>query len=164
MAGPCALRMPLCKSDSAARVNSSTTPNQPAAHRGDGPPAAAAEATGGSQDNDRAAWGCYGAIVFWMTRPSVTTAEVKDKVAPYWQRLNSTLLPAASDPLIRLRNVTLPRPGERVPVIQPILAAFPDEIRPILEWGLQHRTALTSLFAATLYDAPSSISSACLPL
>ncbi len=106
----------------------------------------------GSQEGDRAAWGCYGAIVFWMTRPGLTTAEVTDNAAPYWQRLHNTLLPAAADPLVRLRNVTLTRPGERVPVIQLILAAHPDEIRPILEWGLQHRTALTSLFAATLHE------------
>ena len=69
-------------------------------------------------------------------RPS--TAESRDNALPYWQRLNSTVLPAAADSLIRLRTATLIRPGSRVLVIQPVLDAFPDEIRPILEWSLQH--------------------------
>lgn len=105
-----------------------------------------------SQDGDRAAWASYGAIIFWMTRPSLTTAEITGKASPYWQRLNSTLLPAAADPLIRLRTATLIRSGARVPVIQPLLAAFPDQSRPILEWSLKHPEQLTSIFASTLHE------------
>ena len=111
----------------------------------------------GSQDGDRAAWGCYGAIIFWMNKPGLTTAESRDKALPYWQRLNSTLLPAAADPLIRLRTAILTHPGKRIPVIQPVLTAFPDEIRPILEWSLQHHTALTSIFAGFHDDRLSHI-------
>lgn len=107
-----------------------------------------------SQDTDRAAWGCYGAIAFWMTRPGLTMPEVKVKAAPYWQRLNSALLAAASDPLIRLLDAPLTRVGEQAQLIGPVLAVFQDEIRPILEWALQHQASLTSLFAATPYDAP----------
>jgi hypothetical protein len=99
-----------------------------------------------SQDGDRAAWGCYGAIIFWMNKPGLTTAESRDKALPYWEQLNSALRPAAADPLIRLRTATLAHPGKRTPVIQQVLTAFPDEIRPILEWSLQHHTVLTSIF------------------
>jgi hypothetical protein len=33
-----------------------------------------------------------------------------------------------------------------------ILAALPCEVRPVPEWSLEHRTELTSLFAAGLPD------------
>lgn len=111
----------------------------------------------GSQDGDRAAWGCYGAIIFWMNKAGLTTAESRDKALPYWQQLNSTLLPAAADPLIRLRTAILTHPGRRIPVIQPVLTAFPDEIRSILEWSLQHHTALTSIFTGFHDDRLSHI-------
>ncbi|MGI8450302.1 MAG: hypothetical protein ACR2MP_24630 [Streptosporangiaceae bacterium] len=111
----------------------------------------------GSQDGDRAAWGCYGAIIFWMNKAGLTTAESRDKALPYWQQLNSTLLPAAGDPLIRLRTAILTHPGRRIPVIQPVLTAFPDEIRSILEWSLQHHTALTSIFTGFHDDRLSHI-------
>jgi hypothetical protein len=105
-----------------------------------------------SQDSDRAAWASYGAIIFWMTRPSVTPTEITAKALPYWQRLNSTLLSAAADPLIRLRTATMIRSGTRVAAIQPLLATFPDESRPILEWSLQHPKQLTSIFASAIHD------------
>jgi hypothetical protein len=105
-----------------------------------------------SQHGDRAAWECYGTIIFWMLRPGINAAEARDKAAPYWRRLRSTLLPAAADPLCRLRQATLIQSGQRTPVIRSILAAFPGEVRPVLEWSLEHRTELTSLFAAWLVD------------
>ena len=100
----------------------------------------------GSQDNDRAAWGCYGAIIFWLTWPGLDAAEVTEKCAPYWRRLNRTLLPQAADPLTRMATVAMTRSGDRVPVVQPILTAFPDQTRPILKWSLRHSAELTSLF------------------
>jgi NACHT domain len=106
----------------------------------------------GSQDGDRAAWGCYGAIIFWLTRPGLDKAEVTEKCAPYWRRLNSTLLPQAADPLTRMATAVMPRSGDRVPVVQPILTAFPDQTRPILEWSLRHSAELTSLFRGKFHD------------
>lgn len=106
----------------------------------------------GSQDGDRAAWGCYGAIIFWLTRPGLDKAEVTEKCAPYWRQLNSTLLPQAADPLTRMATVVMTRSGGRVPVVQPLLTAFPDQTRPILEWSLRHSAELTSLFRGNLHD------------
>jgi NACHT domain len=99
-----------------------------------------------SQDGDRAAWGCYGAIIFWLTRPGVDRAEVTEKCAPYWQRLSTTLLTHAADPLTRMATAVMPRSGRRVLAVRPILATFPDQIRPILEWSLKHSAERTSLF------------------
>jgi len=42
-------------------------------------------------------------------------------------------------------------------VIQQVLTAFPDEIRPILEWSLRYHTALTSMFARSHDDRLSHI-------
>lgn len=106
----------------------------------------------GSHDGDRAAWGCYGSIIFWLTRPGLDKAEVTEKCAPYWRRLNSTLLPQAADPLIRMATVAMTRSGDRVPAVQLILTAFPDQTRPILEWSLRHSAELTSLFRSNLHD------------
>ena len=61
----------------------------------------------GSQDGDRAAWGCYGAIIFWLNRPGLDGVEVTEKCATYWQRLNSTLLPQAADPLTRMATTVV---------------------------------------------------------
>ena len=50
------------------------------------------------------------------------------------------------------------RSGDRVPVIQPILAMFPDQTRPILEWSLRHSAELTSLFRGNFHgDSLSQI-------
>ena len=99
-----------------------------------------------SQDGDRAAWGCYGAIIFWLIRPGTDEAYVTEKCAPYWRRLNTALLPHAADPLTRMATAVMPRSGRRVPAVQPILATFPSQSRPILEWSLRHGAELTSLF------------------
>ena len=106
----------------------------------------------GSQDGDRAAWGCYGAIIFWLTRPGLDKVEVTEKCALYWRRLNSTLLPQAADPLSRMATVAITHSGDRVAAVQPILTAFPGQTRPILEWSLRHCAELTSLFRGNFHD------------
>lgn len=40
----------------------------------------------------------------------------------------------------------MPRSGHRVPAVRPVLATFPGQSRPILEWSLRHSAELTSLF------------------
>lgn len=106
----------------------------------------------GSQDGDRAAWECYGAIIFWLNRPGLAKTDVTEKCAPYWRRLNSTLLPQAADPLTRMATVAITHSGDRIPAVQPILAAFPGPARPILEWSLRHGAELTSLFRGNFHD------------
>lgn len=106
----------------------------------------------GSQVGDRAAWGCYGAIIFWLTQSGLEKGEVTEKCAPYWRRLTSTLLPQAADPLTRMATVAVTRSGDRVAAVQPILIAFPDQTRLILEWSLLHSEELTSLFRGNFHD------------
>lgn len=108
---------------------------------------------GDSADNDAgAAWECYGAIIFWLHRPDTAPEEANRQCAPHWQRLNTSLLHAAGDPLYWLDMASwFPREGE-VTVTNRILRAFPDEVRPILEWSVQHAGEAVTAFRHTLND------------
>jgi hypothetical protein len=99
-----------------------------------------------AQGDDQAAWECYGAIIFWMHRPGLGLAEYKDEAKPYWRRLETGLLPAATDPLYWFMHSSLVPLEAESPLTARLLHAFPDELRPILEWGLQHQDELTSIF------------------
>jgi hypothetical protein len=101
----------------------------------------------GTSDDTHAAWECYGAIIFWMHRTGPTPAEVSSRCAPYWRRLQNELLPAAADPLYQLRNARHFPYTEGPTLIDRIMRAFPDQIRPLLEWGLAHPADLTSAFS-----------------
>jgi hypothetical protein len=104
-------------------------------------------ALAGASDDTHAAWECYGAIIFWMHRTGLTPAEVRGQCAPYWQRLQNELLPAAADPLYRLRNARYFPYTEGLTLLDRIMQTFPDQIRPLLEWGLAHPADLTSAFS-----------------
>ena len=106
-------------------------------------PPALADAT----DDTHAAWGCYGAIIFWMHRPGLDAAEVSGQCAPYWQRLQNELLLAAADPLHWLRNAIHFPYQEGPALLDRIMHTFPDQMRPLLEWGLEHPGDLTSAFS-----------------
>ena len=106
-------------------------------------PAALADAS----DDTHAAWECYGAIIFWMHRPGLTPAGVRGQCTPYWQRLQNELLPAAVDPLYRLRNAYHFPYEEGPALLDRIIQSFPDQMRPILECGLAHPGDLTSAFS-----------------
>ncbi len=66
--------------------------------------------------------------------------------APYWQRLQTELLSAAADPLYGLRQVAQLPDDDGPSLLDRIMHALPDEIRPILEWSLKHPDDLTSVF------------------
>jgi hypothetical protein len=100
----------------------------------------------GSGGDARAAWECYGAVIFWMHRPSITPAEICHQCAPHWQRLRTSLLHAAADPLYWLNGTSHFYYQDSSSLIAAITAAFPGEIRPILEWGIGHPNATASLF------------------
>jgi hypothetical protein len=107
----------------------------------------------GSADSDaRAAWECYGAIIFWLHRPGTDPEEASCQCAPHWQRLNADLLHAAADPLYWLDMASwFPREGQ-VTVTNRILCAFPGEVRPILEWSVQHAGEAVTAFRHPLDD------------
>jgi hypothetical protein len=104
--------------------------------------------------HDRAAWECYGAIIFWLYRPGLTAEEIVERTAPYWQRLQGELRLAAVDPLYWLMNANRIRFDDDAPLIGKILATFPDEIRSIVEWSLEQGNALilTSIFRVAFHD------------
>ena len=109
-----------------------------------------------AESGDRAAWECYGAIIFWLSRPGLTTAQVAERTAPYWQRLQGELRLAAVDPLYWLMQASRVHSDEDSPLITTILETFPDEIRPIVEWSLKEwdSLTLTSIFRFTVHDRP----------
>ena len=102
------------------------------------------------QPDERAAWECYGAIIFWLHRPGLRTEDVAERCRPYWQRLGGELLPAAADPLYWFMHASHIRLNDDPPLIGRILETFPAEVRSIVEWGLEHRDSLISIFAASI--------------
>jgi hypothetical protein len=104
------------------------------------------------QTNDQAAWQCYGAIIFWMYRPPLSSEEVSARCAPYWQQLTGELLPAAADPLYQFVWADNSYQQEGGPVYARLIRRFPDEARLILEWNLRHKDLLTSIFGVHARD------------
>jgi hypothetical protein len=107
-----------------------------------------------NENSERAAWECYGAIIFWMHRPGLKPDEVTNHCEEYWQRLQTELLPAAADPLYWLRHTSIVRPDETVSVVGAILTTFGEDARPILDWSLEQQEALLSVFPAVRTAGP----------
>jgi hypothetical protein len=109
-----------------------------------------------AESGDRAAWECYGAIIFWLSRSGLTSEEVGERAAGYWQRLQGELRLAAVDPLYWLMHASRVAFDDSTPVIAKILKAFPDEVRPIVEWSLEQwdSLTLTSIFRFPVHDRP----------
>jgi hypothetical protein len=110
-----------------------------------------------AETGDRAAWECYGAIIFWLYRPGLTAEEVVERAAPYWQRLQGELRLAAVDPLYWLMHASRIRFDDDTPLIDKILETFPDEVRPIVEGSLEqwNSLTLTSIFRFAVHDHQS---------
>lgn len=104
------------------------------------------------QTDDEAAWQCYGAIIFWLFRPGLRDEEATARCASHWQRLAGPLLPAAADPLFHFYWSNRSYDQEGRPVIARIILGFPDEVRQILEWSIQHRDSLTSVFPGSEHE------------
>jgi hypothetical protein len=107
-----------------------------------------------AKTGDRAAWECYGAIIFWISRPGLTAEEAVERAAPYWQRLQGELRLAAIDPLYWLMHASLVSFDDNTPAIAKILRTFPDQVRPIVEWSLEQwdSLTLTSIFRFAVHD------------
>jgi hypothetical protein len=107
-----------------------------------------------AETGDRAAWECYGAIIFWLSRPGLMAEEVVRRSAPYWQRLQSELRLAAVDPLYWLMHASRVRFDDYTPLIEKILETFSDEVRSIVEWSLEqwNSLTLTSIFRFAAHD------------
>ncbi len=101
------------------------------------------------ETKDEIAWQCYGEIIFWLYRPKLTPAEVRERCAPVWARLSGDLLVAAADPLFQFSHAWTVAPDGGKNAHQLILMTFPEEVRRILELSLLRRDQLTSLFRFT---------------
>ena len=109
------------------------------------------------QTNDQAAWQCYGAIIFWMYRPQLSSEDVAARCMPYWQRLTAELLSAAADPLYNFLWSSHSYDQEGGPIFMQVITRFPGETRLILEWSLRHRDSLTSIFPVYASDDRANI-------
>jgi hypothetical protein len=108
-------------------------------------------------DDAHAAWGHYGAIIFWLHRPGTTAAEISSRCSPHWQSLRGGLLHAAADPLYWLNTASqLTWETGTVPATL-VLRAFADEVRPILEWGIQHPVEMATAFKHTWNDRTQTL-------
>jgi hypothetical protein len=97
-------------------------------------------------DDDRA-WQCFGEIIFWLSKPGLSTEQIRHLCEPIWQALRSTLAFEAVDPLRRIASATcnsgLRPSGDDV--LQRLFLLFREEIRLILEFGLKHCEQLSAI-------------------
>jgi hypothetical protein len=96
-------------------------------------------------ENDRA-WETYAAIFYWMHRPGLPKDEMRSRCAPLWERLRTELAFEAVDPLFRMEEAAWKSHPERGEFLHSLCTDFPEEIRGILEFGLNNRSRVTSIF------------------
>ena len=118
-----------------------------------GPPPLADAGSGDAH----AAWEHYGAVLFWLHRPGVSPAEAARQCEPHWQHLRGPLLHAAADPLYQLENASQLTSEDEASPVALIMQAFPDEVRPILEWSIQHPADLAAAFAPAWSDRTQTL-------
>ncbi|MBR7828771.1 restriction endonuclease [Actinospica sp. MGRD01-02] len=92
---------------------------------------------------DAEAWRCYGEIVFWLNRPDLTPEQRAGRGTAALDRLTTSLLDAATDPLQAFYWASF---DYRDSPMRQLLRTFPAEMRHILTHGLGHRDRITSLF------------------
>jgi hypothetical protein len=97
------------------------------------------------ESKDIAAWREWGRVLYWLQRLGSSGDSFQDEFSQSWRRLQGDLLNAAIDPLWRLHlfdsSVSSRRP--RYALLTPI---FSNEIKELLEKGLENHASLTSLF------------------
>ncbi|MFI6306752.1 NERD domain-containing protein [Amycolatopsis thailandensis] len=98
------------------------------------------------ENENEDAWQCLGAIVFWLFRAEHRDVDVATRCAPYWQRLQGELAPAAADALYWFADPAVAIATECKPAFGRLLEAFPEQLRATFEWSLRCRGELTSLF------------------
>jgi hypothetical protein len=96
-------------------------------------------------ENDRA-WETSAAILYWMHRPGLPKDEMRSRCAPLWERLRTELAFEAVDPFFRMEVAAWKPQSGRGEFLHGLCANFPEEFRAILEFGLNNRSRLTSIF------------------
>jgi energy-coupling factor transporter ATP-binding protein EcfA2 len=96
--------------------------------------------------SDEAAWREWGEILYWIHRADLPEEERKAKCRKAWGKLSGELLRAAVDPWYWIVRGAQEM-GRLEPLgFVPIASIFPQELRVLLEEGLQLGQELTSIF------------------
>jgi hypothetical protein len=92
------------------------------------------------------AWEAYGSVLFWIERHGLSAGRRAAECAPLWKRLETDLAFESVDPLYRMeRTGWVTSKGLEQP-LESLCRVFPNEVRRIMEFGLQHHSRLTSIF------------------
>jgi hypothetical protein len=101
--------------------------------------------------DDGKAWNAYGAILFWLHKPALSDDVRRAACSPLWRRLETELAFEAVDPLFQLERagwLSSRRPNGPLEIVTRV---FHEEVRRILEFGVQHHTRLSSIFPNPWY-------------
>lgn len=101
---------------------------------------------------DEIAWQAYGRIIFWLYRPGLTIAEVRDRCAPIWAHLQLEASYAAIDPLYQLAHVYRFHGNDEMDWLNRIVRLFPKELRALFEQSLAHPERVTTIYRYTDTD------------
>jgi hypothetical protein len=100
-------------------------------------------------DDNELAWRLVANLLIGLTNPGTVDLDL------LWKDLLHTVPHAAVDVLHRLKSDGIPEDFQDSPSPhRRLVAAFPDQIRKLLEWALDHLDDLTSLFDRDFRDGP----------
>jgi hypothetical protein len=99
------------------------------------------------ESNDVTAWREWGRILHWLHKPNPAADKFQDEASHSWSRLLGDLLRAAIDPLWRLLLFDSSARDRRTRYVL-LVPTFSEELKELLEKGLESHPMLTSLFPA----------------
>ena len=99
--------------------------------------------------DDHRAWQIYGDIIFWIHKAGLSEWDMQSRCAPLWHVLQTDLRFEAVDPIMRFGQ-SQKMQGDGVIAINRWLTSFKEPVLQILEYGLVHRTELSTLFQRPL--------------
>jgi hypothetical protein len=93
------------------------------------------------------AWALWGEMIFWLHRPRVSEAAIREACAPLWARLKGAELLASIDPWYRMAR-SRRSDNARHEGVMLIAQWFASEARALLELALPQRSKLTSVIGS----------------
>ncbi len=103
-------------------------------------------AFGETPTDESRAWRAYGIILYWLNRPGLPIASVRERSLAAWGELLGNLAFHSIDPLQQFEHASILHGQGRDELVTALANAFPAELRRALEFGLQHHGRLSSLF------------------
>jgi hypothetical protein len=92
-------------------------------------------------------WEAYRAVLFWMYKPGITNSERREASLPWWERMRTLWPFEAVDPLLQLDSAAWMNIEDFQP-LSDLCSMFPGEVRWLLEFGLNNRSRLTTMFGS----------------